>query len=125
MNVVDVVARALTDKEYGKQLKAKAKAAYDAGVDTDEWTDLMREFAESPSELARLRRPGSHGGPSADSGTATGSKGPTFTTTTTTTEYASPKWIFDFVRSLRGGESKRKPGKRKTANLKTSKRKKK
>lgn len=96
MNVVDVVARALKDAEYGEQLKAKAEAAYKAGVDTDEWTELMKEFAENPTELARLRRPGSHGGKSADSDTSVTSRGPTFTTTTTTTEYTMPKFVQDF-----------------------------
>lgn len=105
MKLVEVIERAITDREFGNQLKAKAEAAYDAGVDTDEWTELMSEFAESPEELTRLRKPGSHGGHSADSGTSVTSKGPTFTTTTTTTLYGGPKWAFDFVRKL-----KQRPG---------------
>ena len=103
MKLVEVIERALTDKNYGKQLKAKAEAAYEAGVDTDEWTELMKEFAESPTELARLRRPGSHHGSSADSGTTLTTRTETLTTTTTTTEYGGPKWAFDFVKKLKQG----------------------
>ena len=98
MKLMKVVERAITDEDYAKKLKAKAEAAYKAGVGTDEWTELMKEFAENPKELARLRRPGSHYGPSGWSGTTTGTRAATITTTTTTTEYASPKWLLDFAK---------------------------
>jgi len=107
MNIVDVVARALKDEKFGEQLKAKAEAAFEAGVDTDEWTELMKEFAESPAELARLRRPGSHGGNSGDSATSVTSKGYTFTTTTTTTRFASPKFVNDFMYRDENSERRR------------------
>ena len=96
MKLVEVIERAITDKDFGQELKAKAEAAYKAGVDTDEWTDLMKEFAESPEELARLRKPGSHGGHSGDSETSVTSRTDTFTTTTTTTTMAAPKFLVDF-----------------------------
>ena len=73
----------------------------------------MREFAESPKELARLRRPGSNYGPSGDSGTTTGTLEVTLATTTTTTGYASPKWLLEFAKKSKSkskskGKSKSK-----------------
>jgi hypothetical protein len=127
MKLTQVIERALNDSDYAQELRAKADAAYEAGVDTDEWTALMKEFAESPTELARLRRPGSHGGSSADSGTTTGTRGPgtTLTTTTTTTGYAAPKWLMDFVKKGHAKRaSKAKVSKTKASKAKTRKAKK-
>jgi len=102
MRLLEVIERAVTDKHFAAQLKKKAEAAYEAGPDTDDWEELMKEFAETPEELARMKRPGSHGGSSVDSGTTTGTRTGTTNTTTTTTGFTAPPWVKKLIKSKGG-----------------------
>jgi tRNA U34 5-carboxymethylaminomethyl modifying enzyme MnmG/GidA len=55
MILFDVIDKALKDPNFAAKLQAQAVAAQRAGVDTDEWEDLMKNFARNPKELAILR----------------------------------------------------------------------
>jgi hypothetical protein len=120
MKLLEVVDRALKDEAYARELKAKAEAAYEAGTNTDEWTELMKEFAENPKELARLRNP-SNSNISLTSFT-TGTRGFTITTTTTTGSYVAPDWLKEFVaRSSKSRARKKTVAKAGTAKAGTAK----
>lgn len=85
MKIQPVIDRALKDPVFAAELAAKAgRASRDSatrsaadGLAGDAWEDLLRHFADSPEELARLTAPVAE---SDARGITT-----TFTTTTTTT----------------------------------------
>jgi hypothetical protein len=82
VHVQKVIDRALADPVYAAELAAKAgRASQTAGttatLDSNPWSDLIAEFADSPEELAHLM-------PTFDDKTKAPEVGATTTTTTTT-----------------------------------------
>jgi|GEM_PF-3471744 hypothetical protein len=55
MKLQEIIERAQTDESFASRLKAQATRAGQAGVGTDAWEELMRNFAENPDELAQLK----------------------------------------------------------------------
>lgn len=93
MKFQDVINRAIADPTFAAQLHEQAKAAARATetrkrTGGKEWEDLLRNFAESPQELAQLTGPSGNlmaGTTNTILTTFTVTSAGCFTTTTTTT----------------------------------------
>ena len=74
----EVIARATRDPFYADELRSKAVKAARSGHGSADFDDLLREFATSPADLARMKAR------SEDPDSATHTTTTTSTTTTTT-----------------------------------------
>lgn len=91
----ETIDKAVSNRTYGKQLQKLATDAGMAGVGSDEWAALMKEFSDDPKELAQMTNPTRTGitNNSDITGTTTTTHGPdtAFMTTTTITGMIPPR----------------------------------
>ncbi|MFD7441582.1 hypothetical protein [Streptomyces sp. NPDC059909] len=86
--ITEVVERALRDPVFAEELKTKAIKAAKAGSKSNEFSDLMYQFAEGPDDLSRMMGKGDeeiHLTTTTVLTTTTTSTGACTITTTTTT----------------------------------------
>jgi hypothetical protein len=95
MKLQEIIERAQRDESFASRLKAQATRGGQAGVGTDAWEELMRNFAENPDELARLRVPGQEvkGAKIGKTTTTTSLTATTIACTTTTTTTTTTDWF--------------------------------
>lgn len=53
----ETLNNAIADESRGAELKSMAYAAGEAGIGSEAWIELTKQFSDDPRELAQMKRP--------------------------------------------------------------------